>query len=289
MHARFRAGHGGKRDGHRPYHQNGTISPRRALHALALVDSPQPPLFILPRLTVCTQILPAKVQQAVEESVERLLSSTRGDFERSVGRPLFKHITDGLLIEIQQVVIKAGDGALPKPLSQLAQKRLMLWTVLDSRQPCPLCILCADARRFARRVVADGDADATHPPLLHLQHLLRWRQRQRQQRRRRAERQHCSKPIAPGWAAASSGGLLGQLFASPARVCGLRGAGGRRLGAAAATAAATTATAAATAAAAAAAAAAVAAAAAPPPAAAEQQPSGSAAAAAVAAPSSSRS
>ena len=227
MHARFRAGHGGKRDGHRPYHQNGTISPRRALHALALVDSPQPPLFILPRLTVCTQILPAKVQQAVEESVERLLSSTRGDFERSVGRPLFKHITDGLLIEIQQVVIKAGDGALPKPLSQLAQKRLMLWTVLDSRQPCPLCILCADARRFARRVVADGDADATHPPLLHLQHLLRWRQRQRQQRRRRAERQHCSKPIAPGWAAASSGGLLGQLFASPARVCGLRGAGGR--------------------------------------------------------------
>ena len=79
------------------------------------------------------------MQRAVEESVERLLSSTSGDFERSVGRPLFKDITDGLLIEIQQVVIKAGNAALPKQLSQLAQKRLMLWVVLDSlRSPVVL-------------------------------------------------------------------------------------------------------------------------------------------------------
>ena len=89
--------------------------------------------------------MPAKVQRAVEESVERLLSSTSGAFERTVGQPLFKDITDGLLIEIQQVVIKAGDAALPKQLSQLAQKRLMLWVVLDSlRSPVVLNGAAAD-------------------------------------------------------------------------------------------------------------------------------------------------
>ena len=95
--------------------------------------------------------MPAKAQQAVEESVERLLSSTSGEFERSVGRPLFKDITDGLLIEIQQVVIKAGDTALPKPLSQLAQKRLMLWAVLDSLRS-PVVLSGADADRAGGRI-----------------------------------------------------------------------------------------------------------------------------------------
>ena len=70
--------------------------------------------------------------QCIQENVQRLLLLD-GNFERSTGRPLFKDITDNLLIEIQQVVSKAGDAALPKPLSQLAQKRLMLWVVLDTR------------------------------------------------------------------------------------------------------------------------------------------------------------
>jgi hypothetical protein len=91
------------------------------------------------------------VQRAVEESVERLLSSTSGDFERSVGRPLFKDITDGLLIEIQQVVIKAGEAALPKALSQLAKKRLMLWAVLDSLRS-PVVLSGADADRAGGRI-----------------------------------------------------------------------------------------------------------------------------------------
>ena len=91
------------------------------------------------------------MQRAVEESVERLLSSTSGEFERTVGRPLFKDITDGLLIEIQQVVIKAGDAALPKPLSQLAQKRLMLWVVLDSLRS-PVVLSGADADRAGGRI-----------------------------------------------------------------------------------------------------------------------------------------
>jgi hypothetical protein len=95
--------------------------------------------------------VPAKVQRAVKESAERLLSSTSGEFERSVGRPLFKDITDGLLIEIQQVVINAGDAALPKPLSQLAQKRLMLWVVLDSLRS-PVVLSGADADRAGGRI-----------------------------------------------------------------------------------------------------------------------------------------
>ena len=95
--------------------------------------------------------MPAKVQRAVEESVERLLSSTSGAFERTVGQPLFKDITDGLLIEIQQVVIIAGDAALPKPLSQLAKKRLMLWVVLDSLRS-PVVLSGADADRAGGRI-----------------------------------------------------------------------------------------------------------------------------------------
>ena len=62
--------------------------------------------------------MPAKVQQAIRESVERLLLTQGGDFVRSAGRPLFKEITDDTLIAIQQVVIIAGDAALPKPLSR---------------------------------------------------------------------------------------------------------------------------------------------------------------------------
>ena len=91
------------------------------------------------------------MQRAVEESVERLLSSASGAFERSAGRPLFQEITDGLLIEIQQVVMKAGDAALPKPLSQLAQKRLMLWVVLDSLRS-PVVLSGADADRAGGRI-----------------------------------------------------------------------------------------------------------------------------------------
>ena len=37
--------------------------------------------------------MPAKVQWAIEESVERLHSTTNGEFERSAGWPLFKEIT----------------------------------------------------------------------------------------------------------------------------------------------------------------------------------------------------
>lgn len=95
--------------------------------------------------------MPAKVQRAIEESVERLLSSTSGEFERSVGQPLFNEITDGLLIDIQQVVIQAGDAALPKPLSQLAQKRLMLWVVLDSLRS-QVVLSGADADRAGGRI-----------------------------------------------------------------------------------------------------------------------------------------
>jgi hypothetical protein len=70
--------------------------------------------------------------------VERLLF-TNGELERSAGRPLFKYITDGLLIEIRQAVRAAGDAVQPKPLSGLAQKRLMLRVVIDAlRSPVVL-------------------------------------------------------------------------------------------------------------------------------------------------------
>jgi len=75
--------------------------------------------------------MPAKVQQAIRESVERLLPTQDGNFVRSAGRPLFKEITDDTLIEIWQAVREAGDAAQPKPLSGLAQKRLMIWVVVD--------------------------------------------------------------------------------------------------------------------------------------------------------------
>ena len=90
-------------------------------------------------------MLTAKVQRAIEESVERLLSITTGDFERTAGRPVFKEITDGLLIELRQVVINAGAAVQPKALSGLAQKRLMLWVVLDClRSPVVLSGAAAD-------------------------------------------------------------------------------------------------------------------------------------------------
>jgi hypothetical protein len=63
--------------------------------------------------------------------VERLLPTQDGNFVRSAGRPLFKEITDDTLIEIWQAVREAGDAAQPKPLSGLAQKRLMIWVVVD--------------------------------------------------------------------------------------------------------------------------------------------------------------
>jgi hypothetical protein len=80
----------------------------------------------------------AETQRAIQESVERLLF-TNGELERSAGRPLFKYITDGLLIEIRQAVRAAGDAVQPKPLSGLAQKRLMLRVVIDAlRSPVVL-------------------------------------------------------------------------------------------------------------------------------------------------------
>jgi hypothetical protein len=54
-----------------------------------------------------------------------------GAFERSPGQRLVADITDDLLIETRQAVINAGDAVAPKPLSDLVQKRLMLWVVID--------------------------------------------------------------------------------------------------------------------------------------------------------------
>lgn len=49
-----------------------------------------------------------------------------------------------MLIEIRQAVISAGDAAQPK-LSRLAQKRLMLWVVVDAvRSPVVLSGAAAD-------------------------------------------------------------------------------------------------------------------------------------------------
>ena len=64
------------------------------------------------------------MQLAIEKSVDRLIPIASGDFERSTGRPVFKVITDGLLINIQQAVHNAGE-AQSRPLSKLAQKRLI--------------------------------------------------------------------------------------------------------------------------------------------------------------------
>ena len=82
-------------------------------------------------------MMPAKTQRAIQESLGRLLS-TNGELERSTGRPLFKDITDGLLIEIWQAVRDQGDAVQPK-ISGLAQKRLMLRVVIDAlRSPVVL-------------------------------------------------------------------------------------------------------------------------------------------------------
>ena len=93
--------------------------------------------------------MPAKdilqVQLAIEKSVDRLIPIANGDFERSTGRPVFKVITDGLLINIQQA------EAQSRPLSKLAQKRLMLWVVVDSLRS-PLILNGAAADRAGGRI-----------------------------------------------------------------------------------------------------------------------------------------
>ena len=69
---------------------------------------------------------------SVRETAQRLLLVQDGAFERSPGQRLVADITDDLLIETRQAVINAGDAVAPKPLSGLAQKRLMLWVVVDA-------------------------------------------------------------------------------------------------------------------------------------------------------------
>ena len=89
-------------------------------HARALADSSQ---LHSASCDSSAQIMPAKdisqVQLAIQKSVDRLISIASGDFARSTGRPVFKVITDGLLINIQQA------EAQSRPLSKLAQKRLI--------------------------------------------------------------------------------------------------------------------------------------------------------------------
>lgn len=55
-----------------------------------------------------------------------------------------------MLIEIRQAVISAGDAAQPK-LSRLAQKRLMLWVVVDAMRS-PVLLSGAAADRVGGRI-----------------------------------------------------------------------------------------------------------------------------------------
>ena len=109
------------------------------------------------------------VSQAIRANAERILSTDNGAFERSVGPPLIKKITDGLLVHIKELVSDVGAAAQPK-LSGLACKRLMIWVLIDLlRSPMELHKAAADklggriwvqAQRvsIALLAVADGAA-----------------------------------------------------------------------------------------------------------------------------------
>ena len=90
------------------------------------------------------------MQLAIQKSVDRLISIASGDFARSTGRQVFKVITDGLLINIQQAVHNAAE-AQSRPLSKLAQKRLMVWVLVDSLRS-PLVLSGAAADRAGGRI-----------------------------------------------------------------------------------------------------------------------------------------
>ena len=122
------------------------------------------------------QIMPSGVSSALRDRAARLAPTTDGVFDRTVGRPLARVITDGLLIEVQQAVDNTGDAAEPK-LSGLARKRLMAWVVVDVlRSPLVLPRPAADkvggriwkqAQRVSAAVTAVADTatnerDAAH-------------------------------------------------------------------------------------------------------------------------------
>jgi hypothetical protein len=112
-------------------------------YARALYSSQSNPCAYCASADSFAQILPSEVLHFVQETAQRLLQVVDGVFERSPTR-LVKEITDDLLIEIRQAVISAGDAAQPK-LSRLAQKRLMLWVVVDAvRSPVVLSGAAAD-------------------------------------------------------------------------------------------------------------------------------------------------
>ena len=113
-------------------------------YARALYSSQSGPCAYCASADPFAQILPSEVLHFVQETAHRLLQVVDGVFERSPTR-LVEEITDDLLIEIRQAVISAGDAAQPKPLSRLAQKRLMLWVVVDAvRSPVVLSGAAAD-------------------------------------------------------------------------------------------------------------------------------------------------
>ena len=88
---------------------------------------------------------------SVRETVERLLLVVDGTFARSPGLRLVDEITDDLLIEIRKDVISAGNAAQPKPLSGLAQQKVMLWVVIDAVRS-PVVLSGADLSRAAGRI-----------------------------------------------------------------------------------------------------------------------------------------
>ena len=69
----------------------------------------------------------------------------------SPGLRLVDEITDDLLIEIRKDVISAGNAAQPKPLSGLAQQKVMLWVVIDAVRS-PVVLSGADLSRAAGRI-----------------------------------------------------------------------------------------------------------------------------------------
>ena len=64
---------------------------------------------------------------------------------------LVDNITDDLLIEIRQAVMSAGQAAQPKPLTGLAQQKVMLWVVFDAVRS-PVVLSGADLGRVAGRI-----------------------------------------------------------------------------------------------------------------------------------------
>ena len=87
----------------------------------------------------------------MRETVQRLLLAVDGTFARSPGLRLVDDITDDLLIEIRKAVISAGNAAQPKPLSGLAQQKVMLWVVVDAVRS-PVVLTGADLSRAAGRI-----------------------------------------------------------------------------------------------------------------------------------------